>query len=230
MRRFCGLIAICLIVESAGAAFAQEKSDPAERPSIPRGFRMYLVSDGRYGPPEISTAVLEEKRPAPKDERNRVGKLHDPVTEIGLYTTIGVFVRGGVPKDDAPVVAVAKKQQELAEKYLTRRLGAFVAILALEKDFQEDDKRDIYIPEIAKFAQGLKTPRVQIGLAEMASPQVTAWEIGADDAITIVLYHRFKMVKRWTFSAANPPTDAQLKELETEVAAIMTKVREEPKK
>lgn len=235
MHRLRGLSGICLLVTLVAVAFGQEKTEPTERPAIPRGFRMYLVSDGRYGPPELSTAVLEEGRKAPKDERNRVGKLHDPVTEIGLYTTIGVFVRG-IPKEDSPVIAVVKKQQELAEKYLTRRLGAFLAILALTKDFPADDARDLYIPEIAALAKGLNTPRVQIGLAEatleggVVPPQVEAWQIGADDQITIVLYHRFKFYKRWTFKANMQPTDKELKELEDEVAAIMTKVREEPKK
>ena len=58
---------------------------------MPGAFRMYLVADGRYDV---------------KDDKNRVGKLHDAVTEYGLSTTIGVFVRG-VPKDmDDPAVAV----------------------------------------------------------------------------------------------------------------------------
>src|SRR6266508_6342646 len=77
LRGFCGMMVIACL---AGiGAFAQEKADPQPKSgAVARGFRMYLVTDARY-----------EKT----EERNRVGKLHDPVTEHGLFPVIAVFSR-----------------------------------------------------------------------------------------------------------------------------------------
>jgi hypothetical protein len=201
-----------------------KKVDPdpkkVDSTSVPRGFRMYLVADGRF---EL------------KDERYRVGKLHDPVTEYGLKTVIGVFVRG-IPKEgNDPVVAVMKRQQELAKKYEAQRLAGFVAFLALKKDFAADDDRYKQIAEVSAIAKGAETPLLSIGLAELTiakeggdaegavqtPPQVAAWDIGPEDAITIVFYHRFKIVKRWKFPVERPPTEADLKDISDTVDAFM---------
>ena len=48
---------------------------------------------------------------------NRVGKLHDPVTEHGLFPVIGVFARKIPTTKDDPVVKVIEKVEELTKKY-----------------------------------------------------------------------------------------------------------------
>ena len=210
-----------------GTGLAQDKADPASKQAaVPGGFRMYLVADGRYDV---------------KDDKNRVGKLHDAVTEYGLNTTIGVFIRG-VPKEmDDPAIAVLKKQQDLAMKYRAKRLAAFAVFLALTKDYADDDSRDTRITEIGNLAKGANVPLVSIGLAEAtivdkddvvkASKQVTDWSIGNDDSITIVLYHRLKIIKRWKFAADKPPNDKEFQELADDVDKILGKMRDgNPKK
>jgi hypothetical protein len=213
LRRLCGLMLGGLLLSMSGAGTAQDKlPEELMRPWIPGSFRMYLVADGRY---EL------------KDERNRVGKLHDPVTDYGLYTVIGAFVRG-VPTEKDAAVAVLRKEQELVAKYQLRRLGAFMAFLALKKDYAEDDDRDKLTLQINTLVKAAEVPLVSVGLAEATlgdavPPQVTAWGIGEDDAITIVLYHRFRMVKRWSFKAGAPPTEKDLQELADAVAKLMGK-------
>ncbi len=217
LRRLCGLMLSGLLLSVAGVGTAQDKlPEELAKPSIPRSFRMYLVADGRY---EL------------KDERNRVGRLHDPVTDYGLYTVIGAFVRG-VPTEKNGAFAVLQKQQELVAKYRQRRLGAFMAILALKKDYAEDDDRDKLTTQINGLVKGADAPLVSVGLAEATlkddavPPQVAAWKIGEDDAITIVLYHRFQLVKRWSFKAGSPPTEKDLQELADAVENIVGKKKE----
>jgi hypothetical protein len=175
-----------------------------------------------------------------KDDKNRVGKLHDPVTEYGLSTCIAVFIRG-VPKDaEDPALAVLKKQQELAAKYRAKRLAVFAVFLALTKNFIDDDSRDARITEISNLAKGADIPLVSVGLAEATivgdddvvkpSKAVTDWGIGNDDAITIVFYHRFKIIKRWKFAADAPPTDKDFQELANDVDKILGKMRDDEKK
>jgi len=200
----------CLLL-AALPCVAQEKKEPAAI-AVPRGFRMYLVSDGRFDL---------------KNENNRVGKLHDPVTAYGLYTTIGVFVRGVPTKADDPAIEVLKKEQELAAKWRDYRLGAFMAFLTLTKDFNADDDRDTRITEISNLAKGANAPLVSVGMAEATlegggvPPQVEAWKLGEEDVITIVLYHRFKEVKRWSFKMDAPPTAADLDALAKEVNGVL---------
>lgn len=209
-----------------GTGMAQEKADPTPKQAlVPGGFRMFLVADGRYDV---------------KDDKNRVGRLHDAVTEYGLSTTIGVFVRG-IPKEmDDPAVSVLKKQQELATKYRAKRLACFAVFLALTKDFADDDNRDARITEIGNLAKGADVPLVSVGLAEATivgegdaltvPKQVAAWGIGADDSITIILYHRLKIIKRWKFAADKPPTDAEFQDLAAEVDKILGKMRDSDEK
>lgn len=219
-RVLCGLL-----LALAGWATAQDKTEPEAREAIPRGFRMYLVTDGRFDDDA-------KKKKDPKKEpdiRIRVGKLHDPVTEMGLSTVVGVFVKAIPKNEEDPALKLLKFEQELAEKFRTQRLGAFMAFLALSKDFAEDDARYALIAEIKKLADAAMVPLVQTGLAEATladgtvPPQVKAWGINADDSITIVLYHRFKLIKRWSFKMDTPPTDKELQELSSQIDAIIGK-------
>ncbi|MCE9531229.1 MAG: hypothetical protein K8T89_08930 [Planctomycetes bacterium] len=202
--------ALLILALTAIVVSAQDKADP-EPASIPRGFRMFVVADGRY---------------PVKDEHNRVGKLHCPVTEHGLNTTIGVFVRGVPAKDTDAGVIVLKKLQELAAKYRDKRLGAFIVFLALNKDYNADDTRDLRITEISNIAKAAAAPLVTIGLAEATidgtepAPQVKAWNLGVDDDITVVFYHRFKIIKRWSLKKDAAPDDL-LKDLEKEAAGLL---------
>jgi hypothetical protein len=226
---FAGLFLACAVLIVAALGSAQEKTEPkAPSNDVPRGFRMYLVSDGRFDEEAKDPAKKAPLKKA-KDIRNRVGNLHDPVTEFGLNTVIGVFARTIPKKEEGPAFVVLKSQQALARKYRSQRLGAFMAFLALTKDFAEDDARYDRMKEIEEGTKPAQATLVEIGLAEATladmttPPQVKDWGIGPDDNIVIVLYHRFHIVKRWTFKADAPPTEKDLQDLAAAVAAIMGK-------
>ena len=226
---FRGLMLAGAILIVAAWGSAQEKTEPkASSNDVPRGFRMYLIADGRFDEEAKDPAKKAPLKKA-KDIRNRVGNLHDPVTEFGLNTVVGVFARAIPKKEDDPAFVVLKAQQALARKYRSQRLGAFMAFLALTKDFAEDDARFDRIKEIDEGTKPALATLVEIGLAEgtladgMPPAQVKEWGIGADDEIVIVLYHRFHIVKRWQFKADAPPTEKDLQDLADAVAAIIGK-------
>jgi hypothetical protein len=126
------------------------------------------------------------------------------------------------------------------EKYKARNFGAFLVFLTLDKDFQQDDKRDE--ADLAIFNWGndvgkdnppaidpvskKKLPGgiegVVLGLAGKASEAVKAWEIGDADDVTVVLYNKLKVVQRWKFEAG--------KFTEDDAKAVIAATEEELKK
>lgn len=229
LQRGCGALLAGLLTSFAAG---QEKQDPAPKEqSVPGGFRMLLLADGRFSEEKTAAGVY-------KDERNRLGKLHDPVTEYGLNSAIAVFVRG-LPKDEtSPAVALMKLQQQLVERHRAKRLAGFVAFLGMPRDLTADATDNLLaqqIDAVQKIAKGANVPLVSIGLAEATVPagenakegaekptaQVAAWGIGPEDAITVVVYHRLKIVKRWKFTADKPPTADDLKDIAAVVDAVM---------
>jgi hypothetical protein len=226
LQQLCGALVASLL-----GVIAVAQDDPeAKREPIPRGFRMYLVSDGRFSAEKTADGVF-------RDERNRIGKLHDPVTEYGLSSVVAVFARGVPANDIAPAVVLMKKQQEWAERYRAKRLSAFTAFLVLAKDFAADDDRDARIKDIEKFTKEANVPLVSVGIAEATvaagedakegavkiAPQVAAWGIAAEDDITVIVYHRLKIVKRWKFAKDKPPTEADIAEIAGVVDEVMGK-------
>lgn len=211
MSRLRGLFGL-LLLGVAGGSLAQEKAaTKPEKSAIPRGYRVYLVTDSRYDS---------------KDVRNRVGKLHDPVTEHGLFTVLGVWCRSIPTTKDDPLVKVAARVESLANSYEQKKLGAFVAFMVLKKDFEDDDDRYSRMTEISNLSKDWKL--LQAGLSEQTSAQNAAWQLDAKNEdmtfknqITVVLYNRFKVEKRWDFTAEKPPTDADLKEIDDAVEALL---------
>ena len=154
---------------------------------------------------------------------------------------MGAFVRA-VPKDEKspaiptdasdPAITILKLEQTLAQKYRVRRVGAFMAFLSLTKDFAEDDARYARMKEIDVLAKATMAPLVEIGLAEATladgkiPAQVTEWGIGADDSIVFVIYHRFKIVKRWSFKADAPIPEQELQQISDTLDAVVGKKKE----
>jgi hypothetical protein len=215
-------LAACAALAVAFGVLAQEKKEAppaAKTDEVTTGFRAYVVSEPRFPPEDI---------------RNRTGKMQDLVTDHGLDPTIAVFSRE-IPKDvNHPLAAVIKKLDALAalKEYKARRLGAFFVFLALTDEFRKDPPtRDTKLKEAAQFASGVMSKLTTIGVSEAAvsdeggqplvPAQVSAMGVAPEDDYVIVFYYKFNVVKRWKFKAATPPGDAELKELEAEVAKLL---------
>jgi hypothetical protein len=199
----------------AFGSVAQEKKEPAGA-EITSGFRAYVISEPRF----------------PKEDvRHRVGKMQDLVTDHGLEPTIAVFART-IPADVVqPVGFIIKKLDALQEmkEYKAKRLGAFVAFLALKDEFRKDETRDARIKELEQYVSAIMPKHTTIALAEatetpdgtntpLVPSQVQAMGIGPEDDIVIVFYDRFHVIKRWKFPASKPPTEEDLKVIDEAVA------------
>ncbi len=206
MRRRSAFGACLLAGLLTAAAFAQdEKKDdkkaddkaPAAEP-VPASFRAFIVSDERFDP---------------KNVRNRTAKMHDLVTDNGLNPVVAVFARTVPAGEDAPLAKLVKQLNAYVQKYRASRAAAFVQFLTLEKEYPEDETRAEKAAAVKALAEQLKATLVPFAIAAGKSPTTEAWKIGEGDDLTVIVYHRMKLVKKWGFSADKPPTEDDIKEI-----------------
>jgi hypothetical protein len=128
------------------------------------------------------------------------------VTESSLNPVVAIFSRT-VPKAGDPIAKLVLDLKILLgkEKYKAMNFGAFAVFLTLDKEFQLDEKRDEAKKAIVDWAAEIGKDGgiggLALGLAGKEADAVKAWNIGADDEIVVVLYHRLKIVQRWKYEA-----------------------------
>jgi hypothetical protein len=202
MRRGATIWACVLAGLLTSAAVAQDEKKPDEKAPaaepVPASFRAYIVSDERFDP---------------KNVRNRTAKMHDLVTDNGLNPVVAVFARTVPAGEDAPLAKLVKQLNAYVQKYRASRAAAFVQFLTLEKEYPEDETRAEKSAAVKALAEQLKATLVPFALAAGKSPTTEAWKIGEGDDLTVIVYHRMKLVKKWGFSADKPPTEDDIKEI-----------------
>jgi hypothetical protein len=181
---------------------------------VPSPFRAQLVVDNRFKQP-IKTPDGDVP-----DPRNRTNTMHCLVCEYGLSPTVAVFVRSDLTdaKATSGLSKLIKGTDALIPKYRGDKLSAFVMYLKLDggpklvtvkapdgsdekveaaKEYPDDEKRDVYAKELSDFATALGADNVPFGLAPTTSPSVTAFSIGEGTPVTVVIYNRLRMARRW---------------------------------
>ncbi len=146
--------------------------------------------------------VIVDQRTDAKNPRNRTNKLHCFVCENDLNPTVIVFARTIPTEKDSTAgkVILALNQVAQADRAIADNFGAYAIFLALDKEFQEDDMRDVGGNAVKAFSAALKAPAVPMAIAAKQSKMTESWNIGESD-ITVVFYHRLKEVERWKFEA-----------------------------
>lgn len=203
-------VSAALFVCFAVTASAQPTGDP-----IPAGFRSYIVTDERYAPRPTT-----DGKPGERDPRDRTNRMHDMVTELGLKPTLAIFTRNP-PSADSPIAQLIKRVGELpvAQKKLLDRgkpislINPFVIFLSLQKEYPEDEARDVEAQKVRDLATALKAPAVVYGLAASKSPQTDAWKIDANQDTVVILYNRMKTVQRWDVPAGQTLSEEQIQQI-----------------
>ncbi|MBN9517903.1 hypothetical protein J0H58_05165 [bacterium] len=230
----------------AGQTPAQEpKQDPKASTGqagevVPAPFRAFLVADGRF-PPKVSPPTKAEDR----DPRDRTRKMHDLVGENGLSPVVAVFVRADPGElANSGLLKLVEAVEEKIPKYRADKLAAFVQFLriegmaksvtltnpdgttkvvALDAEFPDDENRDKHADAVQQLANKVKAPNVPFGLAPAAGKTAAAWGLKAEDQVTVVIYSRLRVAKRWTFPATGP-TDEQVAEIVKETEAMIAEI------
>ena len=130
---------------------------------------------------------------------------------------MAVFVRSPAPDGiDNPLSKLAGELKKLIalEKNKAQNFASFVIFTTLDKEFQADEKRDLVAGAIRTWGESIGPGGLVLGLTGQTSEAVKTWKLNKDDDITVVLYHRMKMVQKpWTF--------AEGKMSDTDVKAIV---------
>lgn len=237
MKLACSLGTFGLFL--AIGAFAQEPAPPIASTGqkgelVPAPFRAYMVADERFAP-----IVAGSKLPEDRDPKNVTDRIHDLVCEHGLNPVMAVFVREDAKNQDK-LTGVGKLAAEMNKlmtlpDYRGAKLAGFViflkvegplksvtivnpdksqTVVELDAEYPDDEKRDLpYADDIRKLASQFKAPNVVFGLAPAKSKAATAWAIGDEDEVTVVIFNRIRVLNRWKFKAESGPTDEEIKQI-----------------
>jgi len=156
---------------------------------------------------------------------------------------VAVFVRVQANKLDSDpakpkgeVAKLVKQLNDLIPKYRGDKLAGFVMFLNLDggkkpikipgaeggtetslvvdQEYPDDEKRDVYANEIREFAKAVNAPNVPFGLAADKSDALTAWKIPEKAEVTVVVYHRMRLVGQpWVFATTSDLTDEKIAEM-----------------
>ncbi len=176
---------------------------------IPKTYRSYVVADLRTDPKE------------PQGKRNVTGKLHCLVTESELNPTLAVF-SCVAPSADGKLTALTRKVKQLHADYKALDFNAFVIFPLLKDDFAFDPAADKTAEALRLWVEGVKPDGLAIGLGtrgpdDKPTAEMTAWKLNID-GISVVFYHRHKLIKRWDFASEEAITDDAFTEIQKTIA------------
>lgn len=194
--RISRLVMVCGFAACLLPAFAQQPK-PADPPpaksadAVPGPFRAFMVLDQRTDPKD------------PKGKRNVTGFQHDLITSNELNPTVVVFARTQASKPDEPLAVFVGKLKEVAKTYSSLDFGAYLFFPILKESYTDDPKAAATGEELKKWAEGVAVGPVVVGLCEAKSDQTgeKGWNLPADQGVTVVFYHKLKVVKRWDVAA-----------------------------
>jgi hypothetical protein len=81
-----------------------------------------------------------------------------------------------------------------------------------DKEYPDDENRNVYAKEIELLATGLNTPNIPFGLAPEKSKTITDWGI-KNDEVTVIIYYRMRIVGQWRFAKVSDLTDEKIAEI-----------------
>src|SRR5262249_13235415 len=113
--------------------------------------------------------------------------------------------------------------------YRGDKLAGFVMFLRLDGEFAAEEMGDVVAQQIRDLSIATNATYVPFGLAPKQSPANTAWEIGENDEVTVVLYNRLRVEKRWKFGA-DGPTPEQIKEIVAATEEAITGMKKGPRR
>jgi hypothetical protein len=185
---------------------------------LPGPFGAYVVFAGPKKPPGAEVQTEERQNFA---DAARAGKFHDFITRYGLDPTVAVFTREAPTADDAPLARLLKSLDAAVQKNRNARLHAFAVFLRLKDDFLKDESRVPQVKAIEKFGAGLDLKELPLAIARSESEKTKAFNLGADDVVTVIVYENLRVRAKFTFTADKPLDAAGIEAVEAEVRKMI---------
>lgn len=211
---------------SAVAAAQGVARGAAEGNVVPSPFRAQLVVDNRF-PPKVNPPKDDEDRdPRDRTGKMHCLVCEhglSPVVAIFVRDTpkAGDGLSNLLAKLDAknpkPEEAAIRPRVGLIPEHRADKLAAFVMFLkldggtkavtvktesgdemvAVDLEYPHDEKRAEKAAEVKDYFDTVKADNVPFGLAPEKSAALDAFGIGKTTPITVIIYNRLRMVKRW---------------------------------
>jgi hypothetical protein len=227
-----------LILSFCVAAPAQEAKTKLPDNVIPAAFRAFLVVDGRFPPTKTADGMEQVDARNRTGKLHCLVCENGLAPVIAVFVRLRGDAKATLATDKG-VGDLVKRTNALIPKYRADKLASFVMFLRLEggtkvvtlkslKDKMEvetkveqdleypdedDEKREKYTEDIRDYAKALATPNVPFGLAAEKSKAVTEWGIKEGDEVTVVVYYRMRVVKRWAFKTPDALTENDVTEI-----------------
>ena len=246
-RRLIGTFGLLALVTAAVAQ--DDRKAPALPPDVvPSTFRAQIVVDDRF-PPKVTPVTKPDDRD-PKDRTNKLHCLIcenglSPTVAVFVRAPLAADVNGQrqlVVGADSGLAKLIKATDLLLPKYRGDKLCGFVMFLQLEGgtklvkvtapdgtvkmveldlEYPDDEKRDIYAKEIKDFSNAVKASTMPFGLTATKSKAIADWKIAEGDDVTVVIFNRLRIVKRWALKA-DAIGDEQVREVLAATEAMIT--------
>lgn len=149
----------------------------------------------------------------------RVGKIHCPVTRIGVGPMVAVFART-VPDPDSPLGKLVKQLEPILEKNRSYRPGAFITFLTLSDQLLKDAQAKDKLAAARRFTESVEAKRVIIALDQTSSERTALWAMPDDADVYVLIAYRTLVRGVWVRSKDQPLTDE-------DVTAIVAKFNEQ---
>ena len=250
-RRLIGTLGLLALATAAAAQDDKKdaKKGPAlPADVVPATFRAQMVVDDRF-PPKVNPPTKPEDRD-PKDRTNKLHCLvceNGLSPSIGIFVRAPLAAevnnqRQLVVGAESGLAKLIKATDLLLPKYRGDKLSGFVMFLQLEGgtklvkvtqpdgsvvmeeldlEYPDDEKRDVYAKDIKDFSNAVKATTLPFGLAPVKSKSTAAWKLGDADDVTVVIFNRLRVVKRWALKA-DAIGDEQVKEILAATESMIT--------
>ncbi|HEV3146301.1 MAG TPA: hypothetical protein VGZ47_20610 [Gemmataceae bacterium] len=167
--------------------------------------------------PPKSTAQVGQMLPGPFPSYNVTGNraktfhclVTDPAHE--LNPTVAVFcVNVDAKQPPDPLKNLLTKLEAMTDANKGAKFGAFAIFLNLEKEFYQDNSREGKIADLEGLSESLKLKNVVLGLERPDCPAAAGYGIGKDDRIVVLVYYRYKVAARFTFTDKKPMAEGDV--------------------
>ncbi len=239
-----GLLCFCSLIAAA--------DDPKPKSAgevIPSAFRAFLVTDARF--PPVKTPDGKEQ-PDARIRAGKIHCLvceNGLAPVIAVFVHLRGPASTTLAPDKGVADLVVKTNRMISQpQFRANKLASFVMFLRLESgtkevtvktikdktevetkvkedlEFPDEDdlKRAEYVEDIKKFASTLNAPNVPFGLVAEKSKALTEWGVKDTDDVTVVLYHRMRIVKSWTSEKGIELSDEKVADILKTTADLLT--------
>lgn len=143
-------------------------------------------------------------------------KAHNGVYKGARLAGFMMFLRldffEAVLDPDKGEVKKSDKQTGWTKLVVVKNADGTETKVEMDKEYPDDEFREEYASKVRDLANAVKAQYIPFGLASQQSKAIARFGLKPAADVTVVIYDKLKVVKRWEFPA-DGPTDEQIKEV-----------------